>query len=145
MIMTSPQKQPGATVGPLPARLAIGLFLAIALDTALQTIWKRAALSLPANAVSDPVSTVLSVLRQPMFLLVGLLIALQMINWLKVLDDADVSFALPITALSYVSVAGISAIWLGEALTPGKVFGVALILAGVYLVSRTDHKTDDAT
>lgn len=119
--------------------------MAIALDTALQTIWKRAALSLPANAVSDPVSMVLSVMRQPMFLLVGLLIALQMINWLKVLDDADVSFALPITALSYVSVAGISAIWLGESLTLGKACGVALILGGVYLVSRTDHKTDDAT
>lgn len=142
--MSTAQKPYGAAVGRLPVRLAIGLFLAIALDTALQTIWKRAALTLPANAVSDPASAVLSVLRQPMFLLVGLLIALQMINWLKVLDDADVSFALPITALSYVSVAGISAIWLGEALTPGKAFGVALILGGVYLVSRTDHKTEDA-
>ena len=77
-----------------------------------------------------------------MFLLVGLLIAFQMINWLKVLDDADVSFALPITALSYVSVAAVSAIWLGEAVTPGKAGGVALILSGVYLVSRTDYKTE---
>ena len=140
--MTAQPKQPGANFGRLPVRLAFGLFLAIALDTALQTIWKRAALALPDNALSDPLAAALSVLHQPMFLLVGLLIAFQMINWLKVLDDADVSFALPITALSYVSVAAVSAIWLDEAVTPGKAGGVALILSGVYLVSRTDYKTE---
>jgi len=140
--MTAQPKLPGANFGRLPVKLALGLFFAIALDTALQTIWKRAALSLPANAVTDPVAAALSVLHQPIFLLVGLLIALQMINWLKVLDDADVSFALPITALSYISVAAVSAVWLGEAVTPGKACGVALILAGVYLVSRTDYRTD---
>ena len=112
--MTAQPKQPGANFGRLPVRLAFGLFLAIALDTALQTIWKRAALALPDNALSDPLAAALSVLHQPMFMLVGLLIAFQMINWLKVLDDADVSFALPITALSYVSVAALSAI--GEAM-----------------------------
>lgn len=140
------RNKPSARVfGQLPVRLTVGLFLAIVLDTALQTIWKRAALTLPANAVSDPVAAALGVLKQPLFLAVGSLIVLQMINWLKVLDDADVSFALPITALSYVSVAAISAVWLGEALTPGRIAGVILILAGVYLVSRTDHKTDGAT
>jgi drug/metabolite transporter (DMT)-like permease len=139
--MTAKPKQPGAKVARLPVGLALGLFLAIVLDTALQAIWKRAALALPANALTDPLAAASSVLHQPMFLLVGLLIALLMVNWLKVLDDADVSFALPITALSYVSVAGVSAIWLGEALTLGKALGVALILGGVYLVSRTDYKT----
>lgn len=125
----------------MPLRLSVGLFLAILLDTALQTLWKRAALALPSNALSDPLLAGRSILHQPMFLAVGLFIALQMINWLKVLDDADVSFALPITALSYVSVAVVSATWLGESFSPGRVFGVALILGGVFLVSRTDYKT----
>jgi drug/metabolite transporter (DMT)-like permease len=61
--------------------------------------------------------------------------------WLKVLDDADVSYALPITALSYVSVAAVSALWLHEAVTGGRIFGTLLILGGVFLVSRTDHNT----
>ena len=139
--MTAQPKQPGANLGRMPVRLALGLFLAIALDTALQTIWKRAALALPANALSEPLGAAVYALHQPIFLLVGLLIAFQMFNWLKVLDDADVSYALPITALSYVSVAAVSAIWLREPLTFGKACGVTLILAGVYLVSRTDYKT----
>jgi drug/metabolite transporter (DMT)-like permease len=128
----------------LPPRLVVGLAAAIALDTAVQTVWKRAALTLPADAATHPVGAAISVLSRPLFLAVGVLIALQMINWLKVLDDADVSYALPITALSYVSVAAVSAIWLHEAVTPGRMVGMLLILAGVFLVSRTDHNTLDA-
>ena len=125
----------------LPTRLALGLTAAIVLDTLVQTIWKRAALTLPPDAAGDPAAAVRSVLGQPLFLVVGALIVLQMVNWLKVLDDADVSYALPITALSYVSVAAVSALWLHEALTPGRVCGTLLILAGVFLVSRTDPNT----
>jgi drug/metabolite transporter (DMT)-like permease len=125
----------------LPTRLVLGLVAAIVLDTVVQTVWKRAALTLPANAASDPTGAARAVLSQPLFLAVGLLIGLQMVNWLKVLDDADVSYALPITALSYVSVAAVSALWLHEAVTGGRIFGTLLILGGVFLVSRTDHNT----
>ncbi len=125
----------------LPPRLVLGLVAAIVLDTAVQTVWKRAALTLPANAAGDPVGAVRVVLSQPLFLAVGGLIALQMVNWLKVLDDADVSYALPITALSYVSVAAVSALWLHEVVTSGRIVGTLLILAGVFLVSRTAHNT----
>jgi drug/metabolite transporter (DMT)-like permease len=127
--------------GKLPTRLVLGLAAAIVLDTAVQTLWKRAALTLPTTAAGDPMGAARAVLAQPLFLAVGALIALQMVNWLKVLDDADVSYALPITALSYVSVAAVSAVWLHEAVTSGRVVGTLLILGGVFLVSRTDHNT----
>ena len=143
--MAAPQDQQTlgdrAPAARIPLRLAIGLALAILLDTAVQTLWKRAALTLPSAAATDPVGAFLAILHQPLFLVVGVMIALQMINWLKVLDDADVSYALPITALSYVSVAAVSAVWLHEAVTTGRIFGVVLILAGVFLVSRTDPNT----
>lgn len=125
----------------LPTRLVLGLIAAIVLDTAVQTVWKRAALTLPADAATDPIGAARAVLTRPLFLAVAVLIGLQMVNWLKVLDDADVSYALPITALSYVSVAAVSAVWLHEAVTPGRILGMVLILAGVFLVSRTDHNT----
>ena len=132
---------PAAEAPKLPTRLVLGLAAAIVLDTLVQTVWKRAALTLPSNAAGDPVAAVRSVLGQPLFLAVGVLIVLQMVNWLKVLDDADVSYALPITALSYVSVAAVSAVWLHEAVTSGRIVGTLLILGGVFLVSRTDHNT----
>jgi drug/metabolite transporter (DMT)-like permease len=40
-------------------------------------------------------------------------------------------------SLGYVVVAAVSVAWLGETLTPAKVLGIALICAGVVLVSRS--------
>jgi multidrug transporter EmrE-like cation transporter len=53
------------------------------------------------------------------------------------LTKAPVSSAYPMLSLGYVAVAAVSAAWLGESLTPAKVLGIALICAGVVLVSRS--------
>lgn len=123
----------------LPPALVAGLVAAIVLDTLLQVLWKEAALSLLATL--SPAAVIGVILRQPLFLIVGLLFAAQMVNWLKVLAKADVSFALPITALSYVSVAAVSALILHEAITWPRMAGIALILGGVVLVSRSSYDT----
>jgi len=56
--------------------------------------------------------------------------------WVAALSKAPVSTAYPMLSLGYVVVAFASVLWLGETLTPAKVFGIALICAGVVLVSR---------
>ena len=57
--------------------------------------------------------------------------------WLAALAKAPVSVAYPMLSLGYVVVAAVSAMWLGESLTMAKVLGIALICAGVVLVSRS--------
>ena len=57
--------------------------------------------------------------------------------WIAALTKAPVSTAYPMLSLGYVVVAAISVGWLGETLTPGKLLGIALICAGVVLVSRS--------
>jgi multidrug transporter EmrE-like cation transporter len=56
--------------------------------------------------------------------------------WVAALSKAPVSTAYPMLSLGYVVVAFASVLWLGETLTPAKVLGIALICAGVVLVSR---------
>jgi len=56
--------------------------------------------------------------------------------WLAALSKAPVSTAYPLLSLGYVVVAAISVAWLGESMTPAKMVGIALICAGVVLVSR---------
>ncbi|HME37643.1 MAG TPA: SMR family transporter [Steroidobacteraceae bacterium] len=56
--------------------------------------------------------------------------------WLAALSKAPVSTAYPMLSLGYVVVAAVSVTWLGESMTPAKVLGIALICAGVVLVSR---------
>jgi multidrug transporter EmrE-like cation transporter len=57
--------------------------------------------------------------------------------WIAALSKAPVSVAYPMLSLGYVVVAAVSALWLGESLTMPKVLGIALICAGVLLVSRS--------
>jgi multidrug transporter EmrE-like cation transporter len=57
--------------------------------------------------------------------------------WLAALSKAPVSTAYPMLSLGYVAVAAVSVVWLGESMSPAKVLGIALICAGVILVSRS--------
>jgi multidrug transporter EmrE-like cation transporter len=57
--------------------------------------------------------------------------------WLAALTKAPVSTAYPMLSLGYVVVTAVSVLWLGEALSAGKVMGIALICLGVLLVSRS--------
>ena len=75
-------------------------------------------------------------------LVIGLVVVLfvaQLTNWLRVLEISDLSYAQPITALSYISVLGFSVAWLGEQLDPLKIAGIVLIMAGVWFISRGPH------
>ena len=116
------------------SRLTVGLTISIVLDTAAQLVWKEAALRLPPLAHSAEV--VQAVMHQPLFLALGLIFLLQLLVWLKVLEHADLSFAQPITALSYVTVCGLSVLWFGETLDLRRLAGVALVLLGIWFVSR---------
>jgi len=57
--------------------------------------------------------------------------------WLAALTKAPVSTAYPMLSLGYVLVAAVSVLWLGEAMSPAKLLGIALICTGVVLVSRS--------
>jgi len=57
--------------------------------------------------------------------------------WLAALSKAPVSTAYPMLSLGYVVVAAVSVLWLGESMAPAKALGIALICAGVILVSRS--------
>jgi drug/metabolite transporter (DMT)-like permease len=114
-------------------RVAAVLTIAIALDTVGQLLWKLAADRLPRSL--SPAALVHAVAHDPLPLLVIGVFLLQLVNWLLVLERVDLSYAQPLTALSYVSVCLLSAWFFGERLDVRKGLGVALVLAGVALVS----------
>ena len=122
-----------------PIRLAVGLFIAILIDTVLQLVWKSAVLSLPSDG--SPWLNMQAALHSPLFLLVILLMPCQFLNWLMVLSNADLSFAQPVTALGYVSVFCLSVFFLKEAPDLVQIAGILCVLAGVWFISQTDHVT----
>jgi len=123
----------------IPRTVIVGIVLAIVLDTIIQIFWKLAVAGIPENA--SLISTALAALTSPYFYLAMLAFAAQLVNWLRVLASADLSFAQPFTALSYITVLAISAYSLHEQLSFMRLSGVCLILLGVFLISRTAHDT----
>lgn len=121
----------------VPARLVLGLILAIVLDTAVQLLWKTAVAGVPPATSMTFTTGVL--LQQPLFIVVGALMIAQLVNWLKVLANADLSYAKPITSLSYVTVSIGSVILLGESIHPAQVAGILMVISGVWLVSWGGH------
>ena len=126
----------------VPAGLVVRLILAVVLDTAVQILWKLGAEQLPGTAsVAD---TARAALHEPVFLLVASLFCWQLVNWLRVLEQSDLSYSQPITSLSFVSVFALSAAYLGESVGATKVLGIALVFAGVWFISRTHHDASAA-
>jgi len=122
-----------------PIRLAVVLLLAITIDTALQLMWKSAVLSLPDDG--SPWLNVQAILHNPLFIFVMFLMACQYFNWLMVLGNADLSYAQPVTSLSYVSVFFFSVLFLKEVADLIQITGIIFVVAGVWFISQTDHVT----
>jgi len=123
----------------LPGAVVVGLILAIVLDTFIQIAWKLAVSPIPSDA--SVIVTIRGALSSPLFYAAMLAFGAQLFNWIRVLARADLSFAQPFTALSYISVLAISCHSLHESLSVSKMLGVALILVGVFFISRTPFRT----
>jgi|SRR5665213_3680255 len=72
-----------------------------------------------------------------------LLMLVYMICQMLVLSWADYSFVMPFSAVSYALVPLLGYLWLGEAVPPTRRAGIALIVLGVLLVSRTPPRTTE--
>jgi drug/metabolite transporter (DMT)-like permease len=64
-----------------------------------------------------------------------------MVSQLALLSWADLTYVLPITAVSFVGSAVLGAVVLHEHVTGPRWAGIALIAAGVVIVGRTRHRT----
>jgi drug/metabolite transporter (DMT)-like permease len=120
-------------------KLSMGLALAIALDTIQQLAWKVGMDAIPETAA--PWAVVEAATHEPLLQLVAVLMLIRLVNWLSVLNLADLSYAQPITSLSYVTVTVASALFLHETLTALQILGMAIILAGVWCISQTKEKS----
>ena len=81
--------------------------------------------------------TLVAIALNPIFVLVAAFMGAQLVNWLKVLDHADLSYAKPFTSLSYVTVCVLSVLLLGEHIAPLQIVGIVVVVAGVWCVSQT--------
>jgi drug/metabolite transporter (DMT)-like permease len=80
-----------------------------------------------------------SLLTSPVVWTGLLLFGLSAVVWLFALSRATLSFAYPFASLSYVLILIFGRFVLHEQITPLRLLGVALIVAGIVLVAQTPH------
>jgi drug/metabolite transporter (DMT)-like permease len=129
-----------------PLRVWVGLLIAVALDVPVQIVWKElmTKFGLPPTRTQHgpiPGHEVIWFIHQNRLYWLFALWGLQFLDWIWVLGNADLSFAQPFTALSYVAVSTFAVIRLGEHMSPARGVGIVLILTGVILIGSSDHKT----
>lgn len=116
----------------------VAIFVSIFLAVVGQLLLKMGMLRIGKFSfnVSTLVPQYIKILLSPLVIagLVGFFIS--MLIWLYVLSRMELSFAYPFVALNYVLILFGSYFLLKEAITPMKVIGVVVIVAGVYLVAR---------
>lgn len=117
----------------------IRIGLTIALDTAIQLSWKSAVANVPSSA--SALDTIMLMLQQPLCYVTIIFVLFQFVNWMALLSRADLSYIQPLTALSLASVTFFSYLLLHEHISLQRVAGMVLIIAGVWFISMTKHKT----
>ena len=116
------------------------ILLSISLSAIAQVLFKFGMSSVAvrqALAVGSPVQAAIAV-----FLSAGVLGGLSLYGigtmlWLGVLSRTEVSQAYPFVGLGFVLTALIGYFLFGDALGPLRIAGIALVMAGIFLISRS--------
>jgi multidrug transporter EmrE-like cation transporter len=82
-------------------------------------------------AFHDKVSYLLRFFLSPWMLSVLFATGVAAVTWVTALSHLELSRAYPFTALSFVTVLLLSAVFFGETITAAKLAGVALVVAGL--------------
>lgn len=114
------------------------ILLCVSLNTFAQVLMKRGLnrLGVLEFQWSDLLTTIFKVAQNP-FIVSGIFcFVLSLGLWLMALSRLELSVAYPMLSISYILTALLGYWFLGENLSTLRVFGIVVIMFGVYLVSR---------
>jgi len=118
---------------------SIGLVLASVACGAVGQLTLKAAMN-SFGPLQLSLETLLRMATSPL-LLVGIAIfGVSTLLWLLALMKADLSFAYPFLSLTYIAVLVGGAVLFQEKVTLPRVIGFAVIVAGVWIVARSEQK-----
>jgi drug/metabolite transporter (DMT)-like permease len=113
-------------------------------NAAAQILLKQGMMQLGSLSFAgvNPMLKILQIVFSP-FVFLGLLtFVVSMASHLFVLSKVELSYAYPFLSLAYVVVAFAAWMLFGEALTPARVGGIALICLGTIFIAKSGTKTE---
>jgi multidrug transporter EmrE-like cation transporter len=115
------------------------IFLAILLGTAAQLFLKAGTTAVGqfAFTLDNALPVGMKLAFEPRILAGVACYAVSLIAWIMALSRTEVSVAYPMVSIGFALNALLAWWLLGEAVTPLRMLGIGVIIAGVYLVARS--------
>lgn len=136
-MITSPAVKPH-----LQMNVLILILVAVALEVAGQSLYKAGLNQVPATAsglwtLAGLMGFFWNTITRWRVLLGLVVYILEVLVWWVVLSKADVSYAFPLTSMSYVLLLVVAHFTLHEHIPPVRWLGAGAIMGGVYLITRS--------
>ena len=108
------------------------------INTAGEVFIKIGAKDLPAiHSSKDFLGYLIHVLINPL-VMVGIVVsALDLLLWIDILKNGDLSLVAPLSALNYLFALGAGVIFFREAISAARLIGIGLIILGVVVLARS--------
>lgn len=115
------------------------IFLCVVLNVISQLLLKTGMntighFQLEANSL---LNTTIKIATNPNIIIGLLLYGLSFALWLVALSRLDVSIAYPLLSIGYIIMPFVAYLFLGEVLSILRITGICIIIAGVYIVSKS--------
>jgi multidrug transporter EmrE-like cation transporter len=113
------------------------ILTAVLLGAAGQVILKRGMQIYGEVSVAGVWSQLIPIFKVPQVTIGFLLYALSSVLWIAVVSNVELSVAYPMVSIAYVVVFVASWLLLGEDIPPLRIAGLAVIVTGVTMISRS--------
>lgn len=110
------------------------ILVSVFLGSIGQICFKRAVQHKGSLSLLD---AILHSITEPFFYLGIVSYGVSLILWMKILTDTDLSFARPFAGAGYIVTALLAVIMFQEQISIQRWAGIAMIIAGIFLVART--------
>jgi drug/metabolite transporter (DMT)-like permease len=130
---------------PSNLKYKILLLLSIIVGSCGQLLMKMGTKSLGGISFKEGLAPGLIHIFTCPYIIGGLIcVGVGMLFWLSVISKLELSFAYPVVALSYILILIFGRFIFSEHITTARICGIACIMLGVILISRTENSGRDA-
>ena len=126
-------------LGESPVTTVMFIAISICAGVSGQLVLKRGMSAMGAQSLNggNVVDVVLRMVLSPWVILGVAIYVAGTFFWLMVLSRVDLSFAYPMTSLSYLLIVLSSWYFLGESISPLRIAGVLTVIIGVSLIAQS--------
>ncbi len=127
-------------------KVIAALILTDLLETCAQFCFKKSALTAGSwhiISLAQGISFVMTVMQSPFFWGGLVCVGVIFVCWSLILSKVDLSVAVPIASISYVTIPLVSVIFLKEHISFVQWSGIGFILLGIILVSLSAHTKEE--